>query len=373
MRFSSNILISICLYVVAQLILQSCPNLVQAKVYRVGPKEPCSHLRQIKWDSLKPGDVVEILYKLNGYREKFFLLSSGTKARPITLRGVINSKGKRPVIDGVMAVQSQDVSDEHLSKRGLIIIGEEKRSADYIVIENLELRNANNKNFFKFGNKSFPYAANGSGVLVCKSKYVKIKNCVIHSCCMGIQTFYYPNVDKFVLTNSIIYNNGDFTRSHWGHNVYLCARKTLVQFNKFGELYSDGNNIKDRSNKTIIRYNWIEGGMSHQIDLVEYSGYPSADAFVYGNVIISGKKTKNSKMILFGGDRHDKEGKLIGQGRNGTLYFFNNTVHFRKQHLDAFLCINKPNCRVLFQNNLLLGGKTIKIGKGWFSAPPRYC
>ena len=97
---------------------------------------------------------------------------------------------------------------------------------------------------------------------------VTIQNCHIHSCCMGVQTAYYPDVDSVVLRGNHIHNNGDFTRQRWGHNVYMNSRRTLIEFNHFGELVSDGNNIKDRSRAVIIRYNWIQGGMSWQIDLV---------------------------------------------------------------------------------------------------------
>ena len=178
---------------------------------------------------------------------------------------------------------------------------------------------------------------------------------------MGVQTAYYPEVDNFVLTGNFIYNNGDFTKTHWAHNVYLSAGKSLVEFNRFGELVSDGNNIKDRSGLTVIRYNWIEGDMSRQIDLVETKKYPSADAYVYGNVIISGKKTKNPKMVLFGGDAGEHS------SRNGTLYFFNNTVHFRQKKLDGFVWVNRPNCRAVLNNNIFLGGHAVWIGTGFIT------
>lgn len=241
--------------------------------------------------------------------------------------------------------------DVKLSKRALIIIGGHKKRADYIIIDNLELRNANNKQQFFYKKRAEPYAANGAAVFVHSGRNVTIRNCHIHSCCMGVQTAYYPDVDNFVLRGNYIHNNGDFTRQRWGHNVYLQGRRTLVEFNRFGEMYSDGNNIKDRSQAVIIRYNWIQGGMSRQIDLVETGHYPVAHAWVYGNVIISGKHTTNPKMILFGGDLPNR--KL---SRSGTLYFFNNTVHFIKNHIDTFIYINRPDCNALILNNAFIGG-----------------
>ncbi|WP_300458589.1 hypothetical protein [Desulfobacula sp.] len=155
---------------------------------------------------------------------------------------------------------------------------------------------------------------------------------------------------------SRIYNNGDFTREAWGHNVYIQARKTMIEFNQFGELVSDGNNIKDRSNVTVIRYNWIAGGMSRQIDLVESHKYRVQDAFVYGNFITHGESIRNPKMILFGGD--------IGGSRSGKLYFFNNTVISKINTDEGFLFVNQPDCKAILKNNVMLGRKKIWFGSG---------
>lgn len=343
------------------------PTHVSAEIHRIGPSQQYQHLRQINWDSLKPGDIVEIFRGPEPYREKIVIKSSGKKKKPIIIKGIPDAKGKLPVIDGSGAVNVQKNILPKLAARAIIIVGgsEPKRSsvrssqdaADHLVITNLELRNANNSNYFNLNGSRVKYAANAAGVYVQKGKNVVIKGCIIHSCCIGVKTAYYPDVDNFLLTKNIIYNNGDFTRTRWGHNVYLGAKKSVVQFNRFAELYSDGSNIKDRSQITIIRYNWIQGGMNRQIDLVETKKYPIANAYVYGNVIISGEKTKNPKMVLFGGDAK-------GGSRRGTLYFFNNTMHFKKMGIHAFIGVNRPDCRAVLINNLFLGGKKIWAGTG---------
>ena len=338
-----------------------CPvSGVDANIIEVGPGSTFSHLRQVKWDKLKPGDEVIIKAKKEPYREKIIVKRSGTRKRPIRITGVPDAEGHLPVIDGFDAVHFDARTEVGLARRAIIIVGgsNAQGQADFVIIRNLELRNANNTNFFYQNGQRVKYADNGAGVYVQRGKNVVVKGCRIHSCCMGVQTAYYPEVNNFALIGNIIYDNGDFTRNHWAHNVYLSAGKSLVEFNRFGELVSDGNNIKDRSGLTIIRYNWIEGGMSRQIDLVETKKYPSADAYVYGNVIISGKKTKNPKMVLFGGDA----GKY--SSRNGTLYFFNNTVHFKQKRLDGFVWVNRPNCRAVLSNNMFLGGHAVWIGNG---------
>lgn len=334
-----------------------------ADVITVGPGESVSSLHQVGWDKLKPDDEVRIKAKETPYREKIILKRSGTRKKRIRITGIPDRDGRLPVIDGSNAVHFMTSTDVLLSRRAIIIVGGSRSEdkADFVEIRNLELRNANNTNFFYQKKQRVKYADNGAGIYVQRGKNVVVKNCRIHACCMGVQTAYYPEVDNFVLTGNLIYNNGDFTKTHWAHNVYLSAGKSLVEFNRFGELVSDGNNIKDRSGLTVIRYNWIEGGMSRQIDLVETKKYPSADAYVYGNVIISGKKTKNPKMVLFGGDMGEHS------SRNGTLYFFNNTLHFRKKKLDGFVWVNRPNCRAVLNNNIFLGGHAVWIGNGFIT------
>ncbi len=331
-----------------------------ARTYNIGAEYQYKNLEDLNWDALEPGDIVRIHWKKEPYREKLVIRCSGTKEKPIIIRGIRGPSRNLPIIDGSGAKQFQKMRSSLKARRGLIIIGD-GISADNIVVEGLEIRNANSSLKFRWGTNRFDYADNAAGIFVDKSKNVQVKTCKIHTNGMGILTGHYPNVDKFTLSTSFIYNNGDFRDKPEGqrgqnHNVYLSARSTVVQFSRFGELHSDGNNIKSRSQKAIIRYNWIEGGMSRQIDLVEYKEYEKADAFVYGNVIVQGEKVLNPKMILFGGD--------IGGSRGGTLYFFNNTVYAKSGKLHAFLVVNKPDCNAILKNNFMLGKPNIWIGSG---------
>lgn len=341
------------------LILFVSPIFANAYVYNIGPNQQFKQLSDFDWDSLQPGDVVKIHFKKGSYREKLVLRRSGTKKKPIIIRGVADSKGRFPVIDGEGARHFQKMCGPKYG-RGLITLGDSK-PADYIIIDGLELRNANNSNWYLLGKNSvkIAYPANAAGIFIDKSASVKIRKCVVHSCGIGIITSYYPDVDRFVLSSSLIYDNGKVEGERWGHNVYIGARETLIQFNRFGELHSDGNNVKDRSQHTIIRYNWIEGGMSRQIDLVEYKKYKGADAYVYGNVVIQGRKILNPRMIVYGGD--------VGGSRGGTLYFFNNTVYAKTRIPLAFFVINRPDCKAILRNNVILGGKKVWMGSGQVS------
>lgn len=327
-----------------------------ADIYDIGADYKYKQLADVNWDSLQPGDAVQIHWRKDPYHEKIIIRCSGTEDNPIVIRGVKHPTYGLPVLDGKNARQFQKLDSIEGGRRALIIIGG-KTSADNIIIQGLELRNANNTQKYRQGKKTISYGHNAAGVYVKKSKNTHIKDCIIHSCCIGVQTSYYPGVDRVTLSSNYIYNNGDFTRKRWGHNVYLCANKTLVQFNRFGKLYSDGNNIKDRSQHLVVRYNWIEGAWSYQLDLVEYEKYLNASAYVYGNVIVQGTVVANPKMIHFGGDD--------GGSRGGILYFFNNTVHAKSGRLEAFFSINKFDCRAILINNCFLGKPRIWIGNGY--------
>jgi hypothetical protein len=103
----------------------------------------------------------------------------------------------------------------------------------------------------------------------------------------------------------------------------------VYQFNHFGPLRANclGNNLKDRSAGTVVRYNWIESG-NRQLDLVDAEdsmdlvNHPSyRKTLVYGNILIEPDGAGNSQIIHYGGD----SGETTFY-RKGTLYFYNNTV-----------------------------------------------
>ncbi len=80
-----------------------------------------------------------------------------------------------------------------------------------------------------------------------------------------------------------------------------------------------GNNVKSRAQRNEIRYNWIEGALYHEIELIGPDGADEnlfrEDSDVVGNVF---RKTGNHYMARFGGD---------GTGQtNGRYRFYGNTV-----------------------------------------------
>ncbi len=112
------------------------------------------------------------------------------------------------------------------------------------------------------------------------------------------------------------------------HNSYTSANGIIFQFNHYGPLRSGclGNNLKDRSMGTVIRYNWIETG-SRTLDLVdsnksEFISDPSYQTtMVYGNILTKTDIHSNSQVVHYGGDSGN-----TSNYRKGTLWFFNNTI-----------------------------------------------
>jgi hypothetical protein len=338
---------------------------LHSATYEVGPGLKLERIGDIPLDALEPGDIVRIHCGNEPYREKFIIRRSGTEERPIIIQGVMTG-GKLPVIDGSNAIQLQREKWPQ-SGRWLIKVGD-GTPANHVRIENLHLRNANNSQSFTERGAPILYEDNAAGVFVRLGERVVLEKCIIHACGNGVQTSYGPDVSHVTLNGCMIYDNGNHrdTSSSREHNVYLCGTNTVVQFCRFGEPHSDGNNIKDRGLNTIIRYNWIEGGKNRQLDLVDHKEYRQADAYVYGNVILQGTTVHNTNMIHWGGDS--------GHSRAGTLYLFNNTI-VAKDKNTRFLVIRYPDCSIEMKNNVFVGVGPLWNGTGrlvgsnnWFSS-----
>lgn len=338
---------------------------LNAQIYEIGPGKKYERISSIPFDELEPGDIVKIHYRKKPYREKFIIRRSGTKNRPIIITGIPKG-GKIPVIDGRNAKQFQKENWPQ-SSRWLIKMGD-GGAANYVQIKGLELRNANNSLAFIKSGKKQTYGDNAAGVFVRKGKHVLISGCLIHSCGNAVQTSYAPDVDNVTISECYIYDNGNHKNlnSSQEHNVYMCGTNTTIQFSRFGETHSDGNNIKDRGRGTVVRYNWIEGGKNRQLDLVDHKGYRRANAFVYGNLIVQGIMVHNNNMIHWGGD--------AGHSRSGTLYLFNNTIIGRAKQT-RFILVRYPDCDVEIKNNIFIGNGKLWNGRGilkgsnnWFSS-----
>jgi hypothetical protein len=140
----------------------------------------------VRLDSLNSGDVVEIFYRKEPYHEKFIIRRSGTKNRPIVIKGVPH-RGKPPIIDGRNARQIQKAQWPQVG-RWLIKVGD-GTTGDYVHIRNLKLCKANNIEGSQFGNKGYYYEDNAAGVFVRFGRNVLISGCVILSCYPAVMEF----------------------------------------------------------------------------------------------------------------------------------------------------------------------------------------
>jgi hypothetical protein len=298
-----------------------------AAVYKVGPGQACSAIGDVPLESLSAGDSVCIYYRSTAYREKWVIGAQGTSTDPVVFIGVADINGNLPVIDGENAVTRTNL-DYWNEDRGVIKIGgasTPSATPAHIIVENLEIRCGRPPYTFRDdGGTIQPYRNNAASIHVEEGEHISIRNCVIHDSGNGI--FVTWQASDVLIEGCNIYDNG-IEYSIYEHNTYTEAAGITYQYNRFGPLRANcgGNNLKDRSAGTVIRYNWIEGG-NRQLDLVDsdhsylYNSSDYDDTFVYGNILYESTDDGNSQIVHFGGDSGD-------QSRyRGALYFYHNTV-----------------------------------------------
>jgi hypothetical protein len=310
------------------------PGGAVAATYEVGPGKPLATIGSVPWATLQPGDTVLIYWRSTPYKEKWVICRQGTLAAPITVRGVPDGSGALPVIDGNGATTAPGLN--YWSEgRGVIKVGGANTPADtmpkYIVIENLEIRSARSSYTFADDvGATQSYSANASTIYVEKGENITVRNCKMHDAGNG---FFVASTDAAVSRNILvegnsIYDNGN-VGSIYEHNVYTAAIGITFQYNWLGLLLpgAGGNNLKDRSAGTVIRYNWIEGG-NRQLDLVDgedaaaIRNDPAYRAtHVYGNILVENAGDGNRQMVHYGGDSGGSKSY-----RKGTMYFYNNTL-----------------------------------------------
>lgn len=292
-------------------------------------------IADVPWSELSGGDTVFIHWREEPYHESFGIEVSGDSwDAPIRITGVEGPDGSLPVIDG-----SNADSGPGAHPRGLISV---RGGSEYITIENLVVRGANQDNGFPKGSSSI-YAENGYHLL--------LDNLTLTDSDNGL--FSAPETGDLIVRACTIYGNG-VEGSIYEHNSYTESDGILFEFNTYGLLRSGalGNNLKDRSAHMVVRYNWIDGG-NRPLDLVEpeygQDAYGDAAAnqphFVYGNTLLKRNDgTSNDQVVHFGGD---------GSGPyRRFLYFYHNTIYSTRSGTSVFL-FNVDNAEVDIRNNVI--------------------
>ncbi|MFB3779221.1 MAG: CAP domain-containing protein [Bryobacteraceae bacterium] len=348
-------------------------------MYEVGPGRSYTSIGAVPWATLQPGDIVRIHHKPDPYREKWVICRQGTSGAPITVSGVPGPAGELPVIEGSNAVTAPGLNYWSES-RGIIKIGGANTPADtmpqHIIIEGLEVRGARSSYTFKDDSGStIAYSGNAATIFVEKCQNCTIRNCVLHD---AGNILFVASSDEAASRNILIQGNHIYDGGHLGsiyeHNVYTAAVGITFEGNRLGRLSAGagGNNLKDRSAGTVIRYNWIEGG-NRQLDLVdgEDSSIIRSDpsyraAKVYGNVLIEYPNDGNRQMVHYGGD-----GGNEAAYRKGVLYFYNNTLASLRTDRTTLFRVSTNDETVDARNNIFYtsaAGSTVSLAdeSGWF-------
>ncbi|MBL4773953.1 MAG: hypothetical protein JKX98_10280 [Alcanivoracaceae bacterium] len=79
-------------------------NVLTATDYHIGPNQPMSAIADVPWATLLAGDNVYIHWRALPYKEKWVINRQETAQAPISIIGVSNDNGQKPVIDGNNAV-----------------------------------------------------------------------------------------------------------------------------------------------------------------------------------------------------------------------------------------------------------------------------
>jgi parallel beta-helix repeat protein len=347
-------------------------TVVSGAIYEVGPGKPYSTIGAVPWATLQPGDTVRIHYRSTPYREKWVICRQGTASAPITVSGVPGPAGELPVIEGISATTAPGLNYWSES-RGIVKIGGANVPADtmpqHIIIEGLEIRGARaSYNFTDDTGATAAYSANASTIYVEKCVNCTIRNNVLHDSGNGLFVAS-ANTEpsrNIVIQGNYIYDGGN-AGSIFEHNVYSAALGITFEANRLGRLAAGagGNNLKDRSAGTVIRYNWIEGG-NRQLDLVDgedssvIRGDPAyRAAHVYGNVLIEHAGDGNRQMVHYGGDSGN-----TASYRKGTLYFYNNTLVSQRSDRTTLFRASTNDETVDARNNIFYStasGSTVSL------------
>ncbi|HEY6559088.1 MAG TPA: right-handed parallel beta-helix repeat-containing protein [Polyangiaceae bacterium] len=329
----------------------ACP--ASAKTYEVGPGKPYTAIGAVPWESLVGGDTVLIHWRDTPYKEKWVIGGRGSATLPIVVRGVLGPSGQRPVIDGNGATTRAQLSFWNPDRSVLKIGGSSSppNNPSYIVVENLDIGGGRSPATFTTSQgSSMPYRDNAASIMIENGDHITIRNCIARDSANGI--FSAHDSSQVLIEANHIHGNGR-VGDIYVHNNYTESNGIVFQYNRLGPLCAgcSGNNLKDRSAGTVIRYNFIESG-NRQLDLVESGTFAAAPSYratyVYGNVLVEPDGAGNSQIVHYGGDNGD-----TSTYRKGTLYFHNNTVVSTRAGNTTLLRLSSNDESADVRNNVL--------------------
>ena len=371
--------------------------------YRVGPGQAYPQPHNVPWLRLLPCDTVLIYPSAAPYSDVIYLASRGRVHKAITVSGVLDPKtGARPVFDGTHAISWADQDpDKYLLCNGMIVIGNPDPykisykygyKPGYLIVENLEIRNAfgkypgSNQPVYTCTDTSgvpHPWAEFSAGIDVDPAEHLLVQNMYLHRNGLGMFTnsIDYENGQSrdFIVKDNTILNNGNGEASL--HNMYNEVVGERVIHNYFGPpiVNTQGENIKDRGVCVEFADNYIDSGnnliaardpqsnAAFEVTQVDAYGTNCASEFyVHGNTFVSRGPTEfqgMSTIVGFG------DGTIDGApqyNRWGSFYFYDNV---------AIAIANRNNyglkAAVIWQNGNQLHPSTFYATNNLFYSAPQ--
>jgi hypothetical protein len=278
-------------------VLVVAPGIVHATTYQVGPGRLYTTLQAVA-GFLNPGDLVEVDGDVT-YPGGVVFSRPGNLEQPITIHG-LRVNGNRPIISGAtntVTFATPDVDDpangaNHYVFEGFELTGGSFRclyhQADDLIARDLLVHDCPAHGILG--------ADQGSGSLL-------LERVEVHHCGNGTSQH-----QIYVATDEVHHPGSIFRMQH----CYLHDG-------------NGGNNVKSRAERNEIYYNWIEGALYHELELIGPDPYGAPDGWtedmaredsdVVGNVLW---KSNTFYVTRVGGDG-------TGQSK-GRYRFVNNTV-----------------------------------------------
>lgn len=338
-----------------------------------------SELDGVSWQSLQPGDVVNIYYRETPYRHKILLSEQGTAANPIVINGVTNANGDRPTISAQDAVSINPQEWDSDYRTTLILINKRHSTgsygvnAEHYLIQNLRLADVRPTNSFTHNGVTEHYLGFSRAMWSAGGQYITLQGMVIENNGSGV--FIQANDDPgslsktWTIRGSKFENNGHGNRDH---QVYFQAISEPGEYNMVEGCYfgapTPGQEsiaqLKMRSTGVVVRYNYFNSA-HRTLDIVEaqdaipdwmYSHYSQQEildyyrtSYVYGNIFVNDHQASSgqpsTRPLHFGADSFDEpffttHGAANGQpgmrGYEAPTYFFHNTFYMRADTADMW-------------------------------------
>ena len=337
-------------------------------------------------NTLEPGSIIRIWNtdttgsNPSTYHEYYQITSSGTPTQPIIFCGVPDAYGNLPVIDGSNATTQPGTDVNTPDPVGVLNLWPggygvgapygfwQSGSAgpSYVSVTGLHITHATPNYTYTppGGGAATPYDTFTGCLNVRSGSYIDVGGNDLDTCTNGFFSTEYASegwagISRLVtVTGNHIHNSG-WPNSEFEHQVYFQTFYGVMQGNLIDHYVSnaDGSAIKWRGLEGIFRYNNIGSGPLRDFDLIDVQDAPpyvSFEAYLSnpGNTdcddslycrgdtagpnIIAAYQESLQKDFVYGNEIfgssslnqiHYAEDQNDGMAdRNGTLYFFSNTL-----------------------------------------------